>query len=136
MIKKTFKELQEVDALMGMIFTKNLILRDSKFGYTYKRFYEINFQNIFNEYLSEIEDVRIDNCLEDPTTKAVKLSNNPGGRSYLYSKTGLKEVIKAENKIEKKFQLKEIKITPYFIKDIPKTLTETEIELLKGLIIE
>lgn len=132
---KTFKELQEVDILVGALYEKNPGLKDSKFGYSYKRFVEKNYVTHLREFQHEINDVRIDNAMEDPKTKEV-LRDPTDNRGFKYTKEGLKKVIEQENEIIARWDVKEIEVEPYNcpVESLP-TLTEGQVELLIGVLI-
>lgn len=132
---KTFKELQEVDEMVGQLYQKNPKVKESKFGYAYKRFSDKNYFPILREFQDEIGLCRIENALEDKATKEVLIDRmNP--RGYKYTKEGLKKCLEDEKKIIAAWEQKEIEIKSYFTKDIPEELTEENIELLKGLVFE
>jgi len=48
-MEKTFKELNELDTIIGNLYQTNPELKDGKFGYAYKRFSEKNFFPIFKD---------------------------------------------------------------------------------------
>ena len=133
-MKKTFKELQEIDLIVGGIYHRKPELRNTKFGYAYKRFVKKNYQPLVDEYQLELQDVRIENAMVDEKTKEILIDRlNP--RGYKYSKEGLKQVIKDENQISNKFDLKETEIEPFLSSYIPEDLTEEETEILTGIVI-
>ncbi len=135
MIKKTYKELSKLDMVVVQMYIKSPELKDTKFGYGYKRFYEKNLKSVFHEYFVHLSDVRIDNALIDERTKAIITTE--GGRGFEYSREGLKAVIRAEKTLEEEWGLKEFEVEPYIIKseDMPK-LTDEQSELMKGILIE
>ena len=134
-ITKTFEELLIIDAMLGSLYQEFPKLRDSKFYYAYKRFYEKNIKKIQKEYIDELTDVRINNALEDKETKAI-LTDQKSNRGYLYSKDGLKKVIKDEKKVENKFFEKVVEIEPYFMTTpVPSEVSQELTEMLTGLII-
>lgn len=132
---KTFKELSEIDLMMGELYTKTPTLKDTKFGYGYKRFAEKNYYPKQKEYSEAVLDLRIENALVDEKTKAIIYRDN--GQSFEYSKEGLKNLQTQTRKLENEWDVKEIEIEPYFIKEenLPK-LNEYQTELLKGVLIE
>ena len=135
MIKKTYKELNELDSVVAEMYIKNPDLKNGKFGYAYKRFYEKNLKTPFMDYFQALSDIRIDNALVDEKTKALLTTDK--GRGFEYSKEGLKEVIKAEKKLEIEWFKKDIEVEPYIIKEenLPE-LNEEQIELMTGILIE
>lgn len=137
MMTKTYKELRELDFLVGAMYAKNPLLKDGKFGYAYKRFSEKNFIPTTKEYNQAITDARIDSALTDTSTKALITDQNPNSRGFQYDKAGLKTVMKAENELQEKFFAKEIEVEPYILKteDVPENLTDEEHETLAGLLI-
>lgn len=137
-MKKTFKDLLEIDGMVGLMYKKNPILKDTKFGYGYKRFYIKNIEKIKEEFTNELTDLRIDNALVDEKTKALLSDPNPNSRGFQYSKEGLKALIKAENELEDKWDLKEVEVEPYFIKRefFPENLTDDQFEVFTGVLLE
>ena len=136
MVTKTFRELQEVDTLVGSLYGKNPELKDSKFGYAYKRFVDKNYMSHLKEFQYELNDVRIDNAMEDPNTKEV-LRDPTNTRGFRYTKEGLKKVIGQENEITTRWDVKEIEVEAFACptESLP-TLTEGQTELLKGIVIK
>jgi hypothetical protein len=130
---KTFKELQEVDALVGELYVKDKTLQASRFGYAYKRFSDKNYSPLIKELQDEMFMIRINNALENPQTKEV-LVDATSKRGFKFSKAGLTQCIKDENVLMEKFNEKEIEIKPYVSTLVPE-LAEEETELLKGLVI-
>lgn len=133
-IKKTFKELSEIDSVMASIYEKNPEYKDGKFGYAYKRFAEKNWYPVLKEYQNEILDIRIDNALTDEKTKAILTTEK--GRGFEFDKEGLKAVLKAERELEKKWDIKEFEVEPYICKkENLIELTDEQKDLLKGILI-
>lgn len=130
---KTFKELQEVDAMIAGLYRDDPLLKDTKFGYAYTRFHAINYAPMIKKLQEALTDARIDNALINEDTKAL-LTDPTAPRGFKYSKEGLKAVIKAEAKISDKFDEEEIEITPYLAPYLPD-LTESQVELLTGLLL-
>lgn len=110
-MKKTFRELQEIDEIVGMLYKKEPALRNTKFGYAYKRFTEKNYEPMVKDYKEEIAHIRIEHALEDAKTKEVILRQE-SGRGFAYSKQGLKDVIKAEGRFDEEFMAREKEIAP------------------------
>ncbi len=133
-MKKTYKELQEVDIMVGQLYSDHPELKDSKFGYAYKRFADKNFYAQLKKLNQELLDARIDHALEDPDTKAI-LKDPTDARGFKYSKEGLKKIIQAEIKISDKWENKEIDIEPYICQDIPEQISDELIGKLEGLLI-
>lgn len=133
-IKKTFQELKDLDQLVAILYQKNKELPNTKFGYAYKRFVEKNYLPAAREFNADIEGVRIDSALEDPTTKAL-MTDEKDVRGYKYSKQGKKDVIAAEQKLIKEWNDKEIECVPYISVYVPEDLTQEEKEALTGILI-
>jgi len=134
MSTKTFKELREFDAVVSSLFEANPDLKNTKFFHAVKKFNEKNYIPLLKEYRSEIENVQIDNALVDEKTKALSI-NTESVRGFNYSKEGLKQVIKEEQRVINEFDKKEIEIEPYICKELPEGLTEDQIEVLTGILI-
>ncbi len=132
---KTFKELQEVDSMIGELYKKNPKLKDTKFGYAYKRFSDKNYAPVVRDFQDELAFCRVDNALEDPSTKEV-LIDRMNQRGYKYSKAGLKACMEAEKKIVEYWDGRDIEITPFLTKDVPTDLNDDQIELLQGVVFE
>lgn len=133
-IKKTFKELGEVNELVGELYKNDPKLKDTKFGYAFKRFMEKNYEPTNKEMQEKLIDVRIDNALEDKLTKEIMMDKT-NSRQMKYSKDGLKKCIAAERKIYDEFDGIEIEIIPFITTQIPTVLIDEQKEVLKGLII-
>lgn len=133
MINKTFKQLQEIDNVMGELYQKEPTLQETKFGYAYKRFCEKEYIPLVKEYNASLEDVRIENALENETTKEV-LTDRTNMRGYKYSKLGLKNVMKEENRVMEEWNSKEFEVEPFVSAFVPE-LSEYEKEVLTGVII-
>lgn len=132
-MQKTFKELLELDAVIGGLYQKNPALRETKFGWAQKRFYETNIAPTLKEYRDKTTEIQINNALEDKTTKALLIDpKNP--RGYLYSREGQIKCIAEENKLWEEYQAMEVEVKPYISTYVPD-LTEEQTELLKGLLI-
>lgn len=130
MIKKTFKQLQELDLIVGNMYRKDPILSTTKFGYAYKKFYKNNFQPTLDIMKDKLLDARMDNALENKDTGEI-IFDQQSPRGFKYSKEGLKKLIPIERKIEEEFDLKEVEIEPYESAFIPKDLKEEEQEALE-----
>lgn len=133
---KTFKQLNEIDNTVGAMYLENPDLKNSKFGYGYKRFYQKNLETAFQEYKEELLNTRIDHALVDEKTKAI-LTDKDSTRGFMYDKIGIRNVIKAEKDLAEKYMEKEYEIEPYFIapENLPE-LSESELEVLKGVLVE
>ena len=111
-------------------------LKNTKFGYAYKRVAEKNYYPRVKEYNLKLTDIRIDHALVDETTKAIKTTEK--GRGFEYTKEELKAVIRAEDKLLKEWNIKEYEIEPYFCKKecLPTTLSDELKEMLINIVIE
>lgn len=137
-IGRTFSQLQEVDVVVGQIYAKNPELKNgTKFSYAYDQFHKKNYAPILKEFQDAIAYIRIDNALEEPTTKAIFTEEitPQNGRGFKYSKEGLKKCMKEEVECIEKFNVKEVEIIPYISTTIPDGLTKQQTEVLSGLII-
>lgn len=133
-MNKTFKELREIDAMIAELYKKDDKLRNTKFGYAYKRFSEENYDPSVKEFNEKRKDIWLDNALENETTKEVMVDlSNP--RGFKFSREGMKRVVEAERKHEDKFNENEIKIMPYYSSYIPE-LEDWQKEMLAGIVIE
>lgn len=133
-MKKTFKELNEIDLIHGNLLAKEGF-RVTKLAYAFKRFTDKNLVKIFSEFNISNQDIRIDNALVNETTKAIIYK--PDGQDFEYSKEGLKNVMKQLRENKEKWDIKEFEVEPFICSDLGDvTFTEDEIEKLKGVIIE
>lgn len=133
-MKITFKQAGEINKSLEHIYAKNPGLEKTKFDYAQKRFFEKNFSKIFNEYNQKLANIRINNALEDKTTGEILLDQmNP--REFKYSKEGLIKCLNEEKELENEYNAKEIEVEPFISSFVPEVTTETEKELLTGLLI-
>jgi len=132
---KTINQIKEADQVVGKLYQTTPGLMDSKFGYAWKRFTDKNYIPSLKKLQEEVNDARIDNAMEDATTKEI-LRDQTNPRGYKYTKEGLKAVIKKENEINDRYDLVEIEVEPYIVdeKNLPK-LTEEQRDALIGMVI-
>lgn len=133
-LKRSIKEIQEIDTIVGQLYGKDAKLQQSKFGYAYKRFVEKNYQPAITKLQEKLADARVDFALTDAATKEV-LVDQDNTRGFKYDKDGLKKIMEAERKLAKEWEAEEITIIPFISKEVPKDLTDEDKEKLKGLII-
>lgn len=131
---KTFKELQNIDLVVGQMYASDPLLRDTKFGYAYKRFCQKFYVSMVNELNAELGEVRIDNALEDEKTKAI-IRDEKSPRGYAYSKEGEKKVGQEERRVRNEWDTKEIEVEPFISTYIPENLSEEQIDVLTGILI-
>lgn len=131
---KTFRELQEVDQLVGTLYQKDENLKDTKFGYAYKRFADKFYIPILKELDEALINVRVEHALEDPVSKEI-LMDTKTARGFKYSKEGIKKVIEAERNVVKEYEAKAFEVEPFVSSYVPEYLTEEEAEQLKGIIL-
>jgi hypothetical protein len=133
MIKKTFTQLKEIDEIYGRLLSIEGF-EQTKLAYAFKRFSKKNISEIFTDFNSVLQDLRIDNALTDKDTGAILYQANG---EYKYSPEGLKNVLKKSREITKEWNDKEFEIESFICKEIPPLveLTEEEMELLEGAII-
>ena len=132
-MKKTFKDLLQIDSVVAELYKQFPELPQTKFGYAYKKFYKKNYEPISKEFAEEIQDSHIDNALEDDKTKALILDEK-SATGYAHTREQWKAIRKATKEITEKYENKEIEITPYISSYIPE-LTEEQKEILTGYII-
>ncbi len=135
MIKKTFKQLKEVDIAVASLYEKNPKVKDSKFGYAYKRFADKNYYPVNKEFSEAINDVRAENALVDKGTGAM-IFDPSSFRGFKYDKVGWKTMINEERRLEKEWDEKVIEVEPYICKDLTGVeLSDEQKDLFNGLII-
>jgi len=132
---KTIKQIKEADQVVGKLYQATPGLSETKFGYAWKRFTDNNYLPTLKKLQEEVNDARIDNAMEDATTKEI-LRDQTNPRGYKYTKEGLKAVIKKENEINDRYDLVEIEVEPYLVaeENLPE-LTEEQREALVGMVI-
>ncbi len=133
-VKRTVKEIQEIDAVMGNLYSKDPTMQNTKLGYAYKKFIDKFYQPAITKFQEDLADARVDFALTDKTTGEV-LVDKENPRGFKYDKENLKKVMAAESKLSKEWQEKEVIIIPFIVKDVPKVLTEEQRDLLKGILI-
>jgi len=129
-MKKTLKELFKADNIVAILYKIDPTLRESKFGYAWKRFYEKNIAPSIKEIEEKAEDARIDNALEDPKTKELLKDGN----GYKYSKDGMKNLTEKIRALNTTYNEKEIEIESFISSYVPE-MTEEQKEVLTGLVI-
>lgn len=131
---KTYREILEIDALVGKLYKENENLKSSKFGYWYNKFYEKNVDPIRNEYALALENIKVNNALEDEKTKAL-LKDSSIPNEYQYSKPGRLKYLEEKQKLDKEFYDKQIEVISFKSPLVPEGLTGEEREMLEGIII-
>lgn len=133
--EKTFRELQEVDRLVGGLYQTDPTLKDTKFGYAYKRFTDKFYVPLLTELDEGLTKIRVEFALEDEKTKEI-LTDRTNPRGFKYNKHDLLKCMEAENKFIKSFQDKTIEVEPWVSAHIPKDLSDEAKEQLKGILIK
>lgn len=131
MIKKTFKELREIDSVVATLYAKNPTLRDSKFGYAYQRFYKKNYVPTAQQFNEALSGLQVDYALEEPTTKEV-LVDKENNRGFKYAKDQLKILIGKEVELTEEWGQKEYDVEPFISPLMPDNISEYEFDVLKG----
>lgn len=132
-MKKTFKELLEIDNIVSQLYAKNPDLKETKFGNAYKRFFEKNISPTMDKFKNELQDARIDLALEDEKTKQIMKEPN-SVRGYAYSKQGEKDIVAKEREISLKYETQEIAVESFISPFIPE-MGDAYREALFGLVI-
>lgn len=130
-MKKTFLELNQIDAVVGKLYRKNPELKDSKFGYAYNRFHELNLKPTQKKLQQEADDLFVKHALEDKDTKALLKDNNG---AYQYSKEGQLTLNKEQRDLIEKYESLQIEIQPYIATYAPE-LSDEDFELLEGCLV-
>lgn len=133
-MKVKFRKLRDIDSAVGDLYRTTPTLKNSKFGYAYKRFAEKNYEKVLRGFQEAINDVRIDHALADEKTKEILLDHS-NLRGYKYSKEGLKQVAKEENRVVDEWNEKEIEIEPHISTEVPEGLTEEMYDIFAGILI-
>ena len=131
---KTFDELGDVDATVASMYQRIPTLKDTKFGYAYNKFYKKNYAPTFNELRDRLLDIQVSNALEDKVTGEIVVDRG-NARGFKFSKEGLTKCISEERLALAQFNKKEIEISPYIISYVPPEITESEKEILTGVVL-
>jgi len=134
--KITYKELNEVVRVANFIMQTAKDVAGTKFEYAFSKFTKTNYKELAEAYNDELADIRIDHALEDSETKAILKDESEKGRGFMYSKKGLKDVIKAERDLDKKYDKKEVEVEPYISSYVPKKMSQLQTEILTGFLIK
>ena len=130
-MKKTIKELLEIDNIIGNIYKRLPEVKETKFKYVYDKFYNLNLKEPLKQLKEDIEELEILHALEDEKTKAILRDTNG---HYQYSKDEEIKLLKAKREAYNDLMKKEIEVKPY-ISTYKPSLTDEESEELSGLII-
>lgn len=133
-IEKTFKELSDIDVIVGGMYAKNPDMEKTKFAYAYKKFANKNYYPVLKDYREALADARIEHALTSKESGVLLVDGN-SVRGYQYDKPGLKAVVAAERALEKEYNAKVIKVEPYLSKEVPPDLSEEAKDLFNGLFI-
>lgn len=134
-LKRTFKDLQQIDFLVGGLYRQYPDIQKTKFGYAYKRFADKNYYPHRDDYNLEISDLRVDNALTDKGTGEILRDMDPNSRGFKFDQKGLKTVMKGEKDLINNWNKKEYDVTPYISSDVPEQLSEEMKDMFDGLFI-
>lgn len=133
MIKKTFKELLEIDEVHGKLLQQEGF-ENTKLGYSLKRFSDKNIKKIFTDFNDVKQNIRIDNALVDEKTGA--LLYHTDGQSFKFTKEGLKRVISSIREATDVWDSKEFDVEPMICTELTGIeLTGEDREILKDVVI-
>lgn len=135
LIKVSFERLKELDNIYGRLLRdENLNFAQTKLGYAFKRFSDVNLKKIFNAYNEELFDIRIENALTDEKGAVLYQSDNKD--EFQMSKEGLRKSLKQAREAAAAWDEKEFEVEPYVCLNYDENmLTEAEKEVLQGLVI-
>lgn len=120
--------------MLGGVYQKFPALKETKFGYAYKRFVDKNYIPLVKEFNDELGSLRVQYALEDKASKEVLIDRmNP--RGFKYDKASLMSLMAEEKKLQETWDDKDITIVPYLSALIPEELNEEQREMLAGLIL-
>lgn len=149
-VNKTFKEVRGFNMAVASFLQRGTENGQTKLGYAITKISNGQIQTILKEYqyayqeafYDKVTRVQVDNALTDKVTDAVLLAPKGSDRPYMYDKTGLNTVIKAERDFNTYWDaqlpiwdLKGFEIEPHYAVELPKDLTEDEIEAFIGFVI-
>ena len=134
-MKKTFKELMEIDQMVGELYSKFTTLKYTEFGYAYKRFADNFYLPLIDQYREKIQATRIFHAMEDKKTKEILKDPTDILRGFRYTKEGLLAVIAEEKDILSEFNNKEVEIESCVSSFVPEGLTDKQRELLTGIVL-
>ena len=133
MIKKTFKELREIDNVYGRLLTTEGF-QNTKLAYAFKRFSDKNTVKIFKDFNELMGDLRLDNALVDEKTKAVLYNDDK--TDYQYTKESSKILKKESSRLVEEWDKKEFEVEPFICNELgDEELNQYDQELLEGVII-
>lgn len=150
MIKKTFKQVREFNIAAESFFRRAPDNEQTKLGYAITRISNGPIQKILKEYqgayqeayYEKVQRAHVDNALTDKATDAVLLAPKGSERPYMYDKTGLNAVLKAERDFNVFWEAqlpiwdtKEFDIDEYYATSLPKDLLDNEKEAFTGFVI-
>jgi len=149
---QTFKKIREFNMAAESFLKRKPTNIDTKLGYAIQRVSKNSVDKAVKEYRAEyaenyfdkVERVQIDNALVDKETGALLPAPEKSDRPYVYNREGLKAVMIAERKFAEDiapklldtFDAKEFQCEEYYATLIPQDLLETEIEAMKGFVID
>jgi len=151
MIKKTFKEVRELNVAISQYFKRISTAEQTKLGYALKRISDTEIKKVLGEYreaydklaFENLEKPAIELALVDKVTGAVLMAPKGSERVYQYNKENLVKVMEVEKNFQKiandlidDFDKKEFDIEPYLVKEIPEDLLPKEVEAFKGFVLE
>ncbi len=134
-VKKTFKELKDIDYIVGNLYSREPSLKSGKFGYAYNRFYQKNILPLQREYDYEMSEIAVKNAMVDDKTKEL-IGDPMNRRGFKFTREGLLKAMREEKVLTDAFEGKLVEVKPHFIEEIPPTLTEEEKLSLLGIIIK
>lgn len=132
-MKKTYKELMEVINVVDGLYAKTPTLKDSKFGYAFKKFFDKNCASLVKEFNEKLQDANLEFALVDEKTKEV-LYTDEKRTYYKMDKASSQKLIDFNRKLTREYEPKEIEITPFISKYKPE-LSEYQEEVLRGLLV-
>lgn len=150
----SLKQLMDYNNISINWINKNPNNRDTKFGYAIEKlrkeitkYLKLIAELHENKHI-EINDINSDNALTDPTTKKfiydiIKDKDGADVQHYCYTPETRKkrdnEIRQALKKYDHQLEVlleTQIECPCYYASEIPSNLTETEIEIFTGIIID
>jgi hypothetical protein len=134
-MKKTFKEILEINNVIQVLIKANKDISKTKFGYAIDKFIKSSISEPMESFNEALTKIRVENALVDEKTKAILTDLNPHSRGFQFSREGLMACMEGESALVKEWSSKEFEVTPFICTSDLPAITEQQKEILLGVII-
>jgi len=136
---KNFKEIKVFNWFANQFFSLDPKNEKTKVGWAIKRVNEKSINTILKDYNEELGLIAIDNCHTDKDGVIVYDTNKDARgqetRQYRFKKEGLKNKMKQEKDFIQSYNEREFEIDSYIATELPKGLTEEQIDAFDGFVL-